>query len=54
MGLLTSIKEKVVGSISSDESKEYQEEMNNLDDLIEDIFRIDEENQKGQVKVSKN
>jgi hypothetical protein len=56
MGLLKGIKEKVVGTISSDETKEYEEEMNNLDELIEDIFRIDEENQKNKnkVKISRN
>ena len=43
MGLLTSIREKVSLQKSNNESRTYQEELRNLDNLIEDLFQIDEQ-----------
>lgn len=44
MSFLTSIKEKVSPQkSSSNESRTYQEELRNLDNLIEDLFQIDKQ-----------
>jgi len=50
MGLLTALREKVSNPRASDGTKLNQEELRNLDALIEDLLRLDEqeknENQK--------
>ncbi len=43
MGFLTNIKEKVSFQKSNNDSKSYQEELQNLDTLIEDLFQMDEQ-----------
>jgi hypothetical protein len=43
MGLLTALKEKVSNPRSSDGTKLNQEELQNLDALIEDLFRLDDQ-----------
>jgi hypothetical protein len=43
MGLLTSLKEKVSNPQSSDFSKLNKQELQNLDALIEDLFRLDDQ-----------
>jgi hypothetical protein len=40
---LTNLKEKVVNTLSQNGSKSYEEELQHLDNLIEDLFKMDEE-----------
>jgi len=55
MGLLTSLKEKISDSKATDRAKLKQEELQNLDALIEDLFRLDgqENAEKKAVKAEK-
>lgn len=43
MGLITSLKEKLSDSKTADRTKLKQEELQNLDALIEDLFRLDDQ-----------
>jgi hypothetical protein len=43
MGFLANIKEKVINSKSNNGSKIYDEEIQNLDTMIEDLFKMDEQ-----------
>ncbi|MEJ2535487.1 MAG: hypothetical protein P8048_00240 [Calditrichia bacterium] len=43
MSILTNLKEKVVNTLSQNGSKSYEEELQHLDNLIEDLFKMDEE-----------
>ena len=43
MSILTDLKEKVVNTLTQSGSKSYEEELQHLDNLIEDLFKMDEE-----------
>ncbi|MEJ2048424.1 MAG: hypothetical protein P8Y60_01015 [Calditrichota bacterium] len=43
MSILTDLKEKVVNTLTQNGSKSYEEELQHLDNLIEDLFKMDEE-----------
>jgi len=55
MGLLTSLKEKISDPKTADRAKLNQEELQNLDALIEDLFRLDDQEnaEKKAVKAEK-
>ena len=56
MSILTNLKEKVVNTLSQNGSKSYEEELQHLDNLIEDLFKMDEESLHGvtQKEASQN
>jgi hypothetical protein len=55
MGLLASLKEKIADPKAADRAKLNQKELQNLDALIEDLFRLDDQEtaEKKTVKAEK-
>lgn len=53
MSIFTSLKEKVSNSKLADQSKLKEEELKNLDALIEDLFRLDDQEKQENKDSSK-
>ena len=48
MSLLSNLKEKVSHQKSAPNGKSFEEEMENLDNMIEDLFKMDSHNSENQ------